>query len=137
MTGKRARFALSLAVSAIMAINVLSMARAADIPDAGVAGWKGKKTCEVLHEDEKIRILRCAFPPNIGHERHFHPAAFTYVLSGGRLRITDARGTWQRESAHRHRLATDKYIAGTPVQWHEMLNIGNTTLRFLIVEKKY
>ncbi len=131
MTGKRARFALSLAVSAIIAINILSMARAADIPDAVAAGWEGKKTCDVLHEDEKIRILRCTFPQNIGHERHFHPAAFSYVLSGGRFRITDNKGTWQWSSA------TDEYRAGTPVQWHEILNIGNTTLRYLIVEKKY
>ncbi len=132
MTGKRTRFTQCLTVSAILAINVLPMARAADTLDAVAAGWKGKKTCEILHEDEKIRILRCTFPPNIGHERHFHPAAFSYVLSGGRFRVTDdARGTWEWKSA------TDQHRAGRPVPWHEFLNIGDTTLRYLIVEKKY
>lgn len=131
MTGRGTRSSLCLAASAILAIFVLSMAHASDIPDAVAAGWKGKNTCYVLHEDEKIRILRCTFPPNIGHQRHFHPSAFSYVLSGGRFQVTDSRGAWQWESV------TDEYRAGMPVQWHEVPNIGKTTLRYLIVEMKY
>ncbi len=38
------------------------------IPDPLEAGWKGKPVCEKIHEDKKQRILRCTFPPGVGHE---------------------------------------------------------------------
>ena len=70
-----------------------SGAAAADLPDALTAGWKGEKTCEKLLEDEKVRVARCTFPPGVGHERHFHPPHYLYVLGAGRVRVTDAKGT--------------------------------------------
>jgi len=61
--------------------------------DPLAAGWKGVPVCEKLHEDSDHRILRCSFPPGIGHERHFHDRHFGYALAGGRMRINDANGT--------------------------------------------
>ena len=121
---------LVLAISMLVIANTRSV-YASDVPDALEAGWEGEKRCEKLHEDDLIRILRCTFPPNVGHERHSHPPSFTYVLSGGHVQITDANGTRQLESK------TDQYRAAKPVEWHEGLNTGDTTLRYLIVEKKY
>ena len=43
------------------------------------AGWKGQPACEKLHEDDKLRVFRCVLQPGGGHERHFHPAHYTYV----------------------------------------------------------
>jgi quercetin dioxygenase-like cupin family protein len=103
----------------------------AEVVDAINAGWKGEKRCENLYEDAQIRILRCTFPPNVGHERHSHPAFFNYILSGGHGQVTDSSGTREFESK------TDQYRAGKAVEWHEMLNTGDSTLRYLIVEKKY
>jgi len=104
---------------------------AADVPDALTAGWKGEKRCEKLYEDEMIRVLRCTFPPDIGHEPHSHPGTFGYVLSGGRGRVTDSQGTREFETQ------TDGFLVAKPVEWHEMVNTGQTTQRYLIVEKKY
>ena len=44
------------------------------------AGWKGKKVCKVLEENDKVRSLKCVFPPGIGHEKHFHKAHFAYTF---------------------------------------------------------
>jgi quercetin dioxygenase-like cupin family protein len=101
------------------------------LPGALEAGWKGGKVCELLQEDKMTRVLRCTFPPGVGHERHFHPAHFGYTLSGGTMQITDAsgereftgtaNGSWQSEG----------------VAWHQVVNIGDTTAQYLIVEQKY
>jgi quercetin dioxygenase-like cupin family protein len=116
---------------AVMLGLLSGAAYSAEVPDALTAGWKGERRCENLYEDPHIRILRCTFPPNTGHERHFHPTFFNYVLSGGRGQVTDAAGTREFESK------ADQYRAGEAVEWHEALNTGDTTLRYLIVEKKY
>ena len=102
-----------------------------NLPGALVAGWKNKKVCELLQVDEMTRVLRCTFPPGVGHERHYHPAHFGYTLKGGTMHITDASGereytgvansSWQNEG----------------VAWHQVVNIGDTTAQYLIVEQKY
>lgn len=121
---------LVLALSLLAAANART-AYAADVPDAMDAGWKGEKRCENLHEDEHIRVLRCTFPPNVGHEPHSHPASFLYVLTGGHGKVTDSNGVREFE------VKTDQSRPAKPVEWHEMLNTGDSTLRYLIVEKKY
>lgn len=111
-------------------ITLLLAALLADpLPDPLEAGWEGKPVCEVLHEVEEQRILRCTFAPGIGHERHRHAPHFGYALSGGRMRITDDRGTREVE------LATGSSYASKGVAWHEVLNIGDTTVTYLIVER--
>ena len=122
----------SLSMTALLVmLGCMTVARATEEMDALDAGWADEKRCENLHEDDYIRVLRCTFPPNVGHERHSHPASFVYVLSGGNVQVTDANGTRQLESK------TDQYKTNNPVEWHEGLNTGDTTLRYLIVEKKY
>lgn len=100
------------------------------LPDPLEAGWNGAPVCEKLHEDSEQRILRCSFPPGVGHERHFHGRHFGYALSGGRMRITDSRGMREVE------LATGSSFASDGVAWHEVVNIGDSTVVYLIVEPK-
>ena len=102
----------------------------ASLPDPLEAGWKGAPVCERLFEDRRQRILRCEFPPGVGHERHFHVPHFGYALSGGRMRITDDSGVREMD------LATGSSYASDGVAWHEVMNIGETTTTFLIVEPK-
>ena len=102
----------------------------APLPDPLLAGWGGKPVCERLLEDERQRVLRCTFPPGVGHERHYHRPHFGYTLSGGRVRIADPAGT--RESA----LLTGSTFTSAGVAWHEVLNVGDTTIQYLIVESK-
>ena len=103
---------------------------AATLPDPLAAGWRGRTVCERLHEDEHQRVLRCAFSPGVGHERHFHVRHFGYALSGGRMRITDSRGIREVE------LETGSHFASAGTAWHEVINIGDTTVVYLIFELK-
>ena len=100
------------------------------LPDPLEAGWQGAPVCEKLHEDTDHRILRCTFPPGVGHERHFHPRHFGYAIAGGRVRITDADGT--REIS----LKTGSSFSSDGVAWHEIENIGDSTIVYLIVEPR-
>ncbi len=106
-------------------------ARSEDVPDPLSVEWQGRKICESLFEDEQIRILRCTIPPGGAHVRHSHIASFGYILSGGKSQVEDAKGTRPGEPK------TDEYWDGDPITWHEIRNIGDTTQRYLIVEKKY
>ena len=100
------------------------------LPDPVAAGWQGESVCEVLREDAELRIFRCTFPPGIGHERHFHPRHFGYALSGGTMRITSDGGT--REVT----LKTGSYFFSEGIAWHEGLNVGDTTVSYLMIEPK-
>jgi quercetin dioxygenase-like cupin family protein len=107
-------------------------AKANDTPDALSVEWQGKKPCEKLFEDDKIRVLRCTFAPTEVHVRHRHPPNLVYTLSGGKIRTENAQGTREAESK------TDNFrIDSTSIAWHEVTNIGDTTLRYLLVEMKY
>lgn len=109
---------------------VAAYAATSPLPDPLAAGWKGAPVCELLHEDLKQRILRCTFEPGVGHERHFHAPNFGYAISGGRMQITDESGVREVD------LPTGSSFTSDGVLWHEVLNIGNLTVVYLIVEAK-
>lgn len=114
----------------VVAAFVAVSASAATLPDPLQAGWQGQSVCEHLHEDARQRVLRCTFAPTVGHERHFHAAHFGYTIAGGRMRITDASGTREVD------VPTGSNFSSAGVNWHEVLNIGDTTAVFLIIEPK-
>jgi quercetin dioxygenase-like cupin family protein len=99
-------------------------------PDPLEAGWKGKRVCVVLKEYERLRTLRCTFPPGWGHERHRHAPHWGYILKGSVMRITTASGTVVRKLR-----AGDSWWSDG-LDWHEGRNIGQTTGVYLIVEPK-
>ena len=100
------------------------------LPDPLAAGWKGQAVCEILEENDQLRILRCTFPPSVGHEKHYHPAHFAYALSGSRFRIVDNDGTREVD------FPTGANYFSEGVEWHEALNIGDSTAVVLIIEPK-
>lgn len=104
--------------------------RSHSLPDPLAAGWRGDPVCERLHEDAALRVLRCSFPPGVGHERHFHPPHFGYALAGGRMRVTDDRGPREVE------ITTGSSFHSAGVAWHEVLNVSDTTVVYLIIEPK-
>ena len=114
----------------MLAAVLLAVSAAVPLPDPLAAGWRGKSVCEKLHEDSHQRILRCTFPPGVGHERHFHLRHFGYALSGGRMRITDAKGTREVD------IAAGSSFASNGVDWHEALNVGDTPVQYLMVEPR-
>jgi len=127
---KRILYLVVLAATLLGALPARVAAEPAALPDPLAAGWKGEPVCELLHESSRQRVLRCSFPPGVGHERHFHAPHFGYVIAAGRMRITDATGTREIEPA------TGSSWVSDGVDWHEVLNVGDTTAIFLIVEPR-
>lgn len=111
-------------------VIVLSCKATQTLPDPLEAGWEGKKVCEVLSDTKKQRVLKCTFPPNVGHQKHYHKPHFGYTIAGSTFKIKDSKGK---------RIVPVQ----TGVNWvnnvlseHEVLNVGDSTAVFLIVEPK-
>ncbi|WP_369026433.1 cupin domain-containing protein [Qipengyuania sp. RANM35] len=115
----------------LAALGACVTANAGDnpLPSALEAGWEGKPVCELLHRSDTHRVLECSFAPGVGHERHFHPAHFGYALSGGTMKLTDANGD------RIARIATGSSYSSDGVAWHQVVNVGDTTVTYLIVEE--
>ena len=111
-------------------LPILLLFAGKELPGPLEAGWQGERTCEVLQENEQLRALKCTFPPGVGHERHYHPPHFGYILKGGTQQITDANGVRVIETA------TDATWVSEGVDWHEVMNVGDTTTVYIIVEPK-
>jgi quercetin dioxygenase-like cupin family protein len=102
------------------------------LPPGRCAGWQGRPVCAVLDEDAQTRVMRCVFPPGVGHEPHYHPPHFGYVLEGeGVMRITTPAGVVERALK-----AGDTWTSATEVR-HAAVNISDRTLSYLLVEKKH
>jgi quercetin dioxygenase-like cupin family protein len=100
------------------------------LPDPLEAGWNNQPVCEVLQDNSKLRALKCTFPPGVGHERHYHKAHFGYTIAGSRFRIKDTTGVREVE------VLTGSNFYNDEIAWHEVLNIGDSTAVFLIIEPK-
>ena len=98
------------------------------LPDPVAAGWAGEMVCEVLQEIAGVRVLRCTFPPGVGHEPHFHAPHVGYTVVGGRFQIKDSTGVRELNVPTGYAYANENIIR------HEVLNIGTTTAQFLIIE---
>jgi len=114
----------------LMLVKFTSCKTSQALPDPLQAGWEGSSVCEVLVDNDRVRTLKCTFPPGVGHERHFHDPHFGYTVQGSRFRITDTTGTREVNVPTGY----DFYHEG--IEWHEVLNIGQDTAVFLIVEPK-
>ena len=101
-----------------------------ELPDPLEAGWKGEKVCEVLEDNDELRVLKCTFPPGVGHEKHYHEPHFGYTLKGGTFKIEDSEGV-------REVNIPDGYSFSNPTRnEHQVQNIGDSTAVFLIIEYK-
>ena len=109
---------------------IVSCKKEKTLPDPLQAGWEGQSVCEVLFEDEDMRVLKCTFPSGVGHEKHYHNPHFGYTLSGSTFKITDDMGTRIVD------VKTNTNFNKIEVSEHEVLNVGDSTAVFLIVEKK-
>lgn len=101
-----------------------------NLPDPLEAGWNGEKVCEVLQDNADLRVLKCTFPPGVGHEKHYHNKHFGYTLVGSKFKIKDAKGTREVN------VPTGSSFSKDEISSHEVLNIGTETAVFLIIEPK-
>lgn len=100
------------------------------LPDPLEAGWQGNSVCEILEDNDELRVLKCTFETGIGHEKHYHNPHFGYTLAGGKFRVTDTTGTREVD------VPTGYSFSKNSITSHEVLNIGETTAVFLIMEYK-
>lgn len=114
----------------VILVPFVSCIKKPNLPDPLEAGWKGQKVCELITENKKLRTLKCTFPPEVGHEKHYHAEHFGYTLAGSKFKITDSTGTREVN------IPTGYDFYNKKVEWHEVLNIGKDTAVFLIVEPK-
>lgn len=122
------RYFQCLVISLTVLFASQTLARSVPLPDPLEAGWEGARVCEQLHKDADQRVLRCTFAPGVGHDAHYHSKNFGYVIAGGRMRITDATGTREVD------LVAGSGFASDGLSWHEVFNVGDTTVVFLMVE---
>lgn len=100
------------------------------LPDPFEAGWKGKKVCEILQDNTKLRVLKCTFPPGVGHEKHYHNTHFGYTVTGSKFRITTTDGIKEVD------VPSGSDFSNEGITTHEVVNIGDKTAVFLIIEPK-
>ena len=117
-------------ILALLLIVFISCKPKPTLPDPFEAGWKGEKVCEVIEDSAELRVLKCTFPPGVGHEKHYHNPHFGYTLSGSRFKIRDTTGTREVD------VPTGSSFSKDHKTWHEVLNIGDSTAVFLIIEPK-
>ena len=100
------------------------------LPDPYEAGWEWEKVFEVLEDNDHLRVLRCTFPAGVGHEKHYHKPHFGYALVGGTFKMDDANGVREVSFPTGYSWSKDK------VSEHQVLNVGDSTSVFLIIEYK-
>ena len=94
-------------------VAIAAALASATLPDPLAAGWKGIPVCERLHEDTSQRVLRCTFPPGIGHDRGTAPAVARHVVNGhGTRAAVSAAGL-----ASQHVDASTQCNGLWPVKW--------------------
>ena len=114
----------------LLIVSVLSCKKEQELPGPYEAGWKGEKVCEIIEDNTEYRVLKCTFPPGVGHERHYHIPHFGYTLKGSKFRIIDDSGTNDYDIPSGYSFS--KYEGFL----HEAINIGDSTAVFLIFEPK-
>ena len=81
-------------------------------------------------ENPRVRVLEATLKPGDKEKIHSHPAYVIYVIEGGKARTHGADGT-MTESEFK---TGDVIYRDAVTHWAE--NIGNTTIRLVLVELK-
>lgn len=88
------------------------------------------KTIVVKLDNPRVRVLDVTLKPGEKEKTHSHPAYVVYVIEGGKVRNHAADGTVSEAEFK----AGDVVYRDPLTHWAE--NIGNTTLRLVLVELK-
>ncbi len=116
---------------AVLAVLLLAPAVWAPALQAQDTAQVNPHIVTVLFENALVRVLEVISKPGDVENGHGHPAYFAYVVRGGRLQI-EAPGQETRQFD----LKVGQNIALNPVERHRGTNVGQTTLRVLLVELK-
>lgn len=114
----------------IILVILLGCKTKQELPDPLEAGWERVSVCELVEDNKDIRVLKCTFAPGVGHEKHYHKPHFGYALAGSRFKIKDENGVREVD------VPSGSHFYSEGVVWHEVLNVGDSTAVFLIIEPK-
>ena len=84
-----------------------------------------------LLENDQVRVLQYTLPPGALDHWHTHPPRVGYVLSGAKIRVTEADGSHEDYDEK-----TGDIYWGDFSPLHDTLNIGTTPYVALLVEVK-
>ena len=88
------------------------------------------KTIAVKLDNPRVRVLQAKLKPGEKEQVHSHPASVVYVIEGGKIRNHASDGTVAEAE-----FKTGDVLYRDPLtHWAE--NIGNTTIRLVLVELK-
>ena len=118
-------------MAVVITLALPSKIMAEDVPGALAVEWEGKKPCEQLYEDEYLRVARCTFAKGVTHTCHTHPSYLLYTVSGGDATVQDEKGTRKIEAK------AGAFTNVPPVPWHIFSNVGESTIQYIVIEKKY
>lgn len=95
-------------------------------PDPKVVAWNVYKS---LLENERVRVFDVHFKAGAKAVMHWHPDYVTYVITGGKLKLTEGDGI----------TVTDRNLSAGQVSFgesgsHEAVNVGNTDVHLVLVE---
>ncbi len=88
------------------------------------------KFITVKLDNSRVRVFEAALKPGEKEAVHSHPSTVVYVIDGGKLRNYAADGA----VAEAELRAGDTLYRDPLTHWAE--NIGNTTIRLIVVELK-
>lgn len=88
------------------------------------------KTIAVKLDNPRVRVFEATLKPGEKEQTHSHPASVVYVIEGGKIRNHASDGT----VAEAEFKAGDVLYRDPLTHWAE--NIGNTTIRLVLVELK-
>jgi quercetin dioxygenase-like cupin family protein len=81
-------------------------------------------------DNPRVRVLTTVLKPGDKEKTHSHPAYVVYIIEGGKIRNHMADGTVTEGEFK----AGDTFFRDPLTHWAE--NIGNTTIRLVMVELK-
>ena len=86
---------------------------------------------KVLLENEDVKVLEVTFAPGQGDNMHEHGVITYYGIKGGKLQNTLSDGTVKEMDV------PDGFVGhGNKIVKHQMKNVGDDTVKVIIVEHK-
>jgi len=126
----KSTLALALALFALCPTkSVAEPPRTTSGPVDGLTSSPGN--FKLLLENEKVRVLQYTLPPGAQDNWHTHPPRVGYVLSGAKIRVTEADGSQEDYDEK-----TGDIYWGDFSKLHNTLNTGTTPYIALLVEVK-
>ncbi len=116
-----------LSLALLMAAVLSGPARAAGSMDPLAVGGDVYKK---VFENDKVRVMEVTFAPGTKIGMHTHPDHFAYVLTGGKLRITNDAGKTMDADL------TEGQVMWIDAESHKAENPGTTTVKVLVTELK-